>query len=273
MQACSFLHSGFARTRVNHKLKNEDALGLEEQFSLYESCFPHITPDQWGKLLRLAESMLEWNTKVNLISRKDALKVVPNHIVPCLAVSLVRRFDHGEKVIDVGTGGGLPGIPMSIINPEANVTLLDSNSKKMMVVNDLCNTLSLDNVQVRCARAEALEGQHFDFMLGRAVSAMPNFLSFSSHLITPVSRSPRVDMPVLTGDAIGSGLLYLKGGDFSNELAEAKITVSTKYAVRDLVPGLMSDKYVLHIPGEKELQVSSSHLTSMHPHSEPTSYR
>lgn len=212
--------------------------------------------------MELGERVLEWNSKVNLISRKDSLNLVPNHIIPCLAMSLVRRFNKNEAVIDVGTGGGLPGLPISIVNPSCQVTLLDSNSKKMMVVEDMAKTLKLDNVRVVCARAEALQGQTFDFVLGRAVSAIPNFLGFSSHLMSPMSTTPIAPLPAahLSGESVlGNGLLYLKGGEFDDELAGAGIVQHTKYAVRDLVPGLDSDKYVLHVPAAEVVAFHERH--------------
>jgi 16S rRNA (guanine527-N7)-methyltransferase len=195
-----------------------DRPDVSEQLRSYTHIFPHITEEQWAQLVLLGESMLEWNTKINLISRKDSFNIVPNHIVPCLAMSLVRRFQKGERVIDVGTGGGLPGIPISIVNPDCHVTLLDSNSKKMAVVSNLVQQLGLSNVDVVCARAEAIaEHCTFDFMLGRAVSAIPTFLGFSSHLMVDVTGT----YAGKDEKGVGRGLLYLKGGDFEDELTNA----------------------------------------------------
>jgi 16S rRNA (guanine527-N7)-methyltransferase len=189
-------------------------------YSAYKKDFETVTDDQWDKLEALSLKLYDWNTKVNLVSRKDVEFLIPNHIVPCLAMSLIRKFGKGETVIDVGTGGGLPGLPLAIICPDAHFTLLDSNSKKMMVVNEIANSLGLNNVNVVCSRAEKLNDK-FDFLLGRAVSALPNFLSFSSHLIDGKSRTLPKDFvrkspSESTGSdsssvSISSGMLYLKG--------------------------------------------------------------
>ena len=189
-------------------------------YSSYKKDFETITDDQWDKLEALSFKLYDWNTKVNLVSRKDVEFLIPNHIVPCLAMSLIRNFGGGETVIDVGTGGGLPGLPLAIICPDAHFTLLDSNSKKMMVVSEIANSLGLKNVNVVCSRAEKLNDK-FDFLLGRAVSALPNFLSFSSHLIDGKSRALPKDYVQkslsessgsnLPSVSISSGMLYLKG--------------------------------------------------------------
>lgn len=103
----------------------------------YKQDFPHITSLQWKLLEALSLKLYNWNTKVNLISRKDIDSLVPNHVVPCLGISQVRVFQKGETIIDVGSGGGLPGLPTAIVCPDAQFTLLDSNNKKMMVKRNL----------------------------------------------------------------------------------------------------------------------------------------
>ena len=121
---------------------------------------------QYDKLNQLYIITKQWNEKVNLISRKDIDYLIPNHILPSLSISLIKYFDHHDTIIDVGTGGGFPGLPLAIICPMANFTLLDSSSKKMMVVNDIVNSLELKNVKVINSRAELYRIEKYDFILG-----------------------------------------------------------------------------------------------------------
>lgn len=190
-------------------LSSETTSDWHPDFSPYKKDFDSISDEQWDKLEELSLKLFDWNTKVNLVSRKDVEFLIPNHVIPCLSMSLIRNFKKGETVIDVGTGGGLPGLPLAIICPDAQFTLIDSNSKKMMVVNDMAASLGLKNVRVICCRAEKLT-EKFDFLLGRAVSALPNFLSFSSHLIKEKSAASSTTIAD-TGITVSSGMLYLKG--------------------------------------------------------------
>lgn len=221
----SFINVAIKGDALRHHLSNQKLALFSTSawlpdYSSYKKDFGNITDDQWDKLEVLSLKLYDWNTKVNLVSRKDVEFLIPNHVIPCLAMSLIRNFGAGETVIDVGTGGGLPGLPLAIICPDAHFTLLDSNSKKMMVVSEIASSLGLKNVNVVCSRAEKLTDK-FDFLLGRAVSALPNFLSFSSHLIDEKSRASSSNFvrkpsseSATTGPssiAISSGMLYLKG--------------------------------------------------------------
>ena len=201
--------SYFLKSHTQKSLSSETTSDWHPDFSPYKKDFNSISDEQWDKLEELSLKLYDWNTKVNLVSRKDVEFLIPNHVIPCLSMSLIRNFKKGETVIDVGTGGGLPGLPLAIICPDAQFTLIDSNSKKMMVVNDMASSLGLKNVRVICCRAEKLP-EKFDFLLGRAVSALPNFLGFSSHLINEKSAVSSTTIANI-GVTISSGMLYLKG--------------------------------------------------------------
>lgn len=205
-----------------------------DQLGLFRKYFPTVQDDAWSKLVDFSNLIVEWNEKVNLVSRKDIDEVVHRHMLPSIAVSKIKGFKRGEKVIDIGCGGGFPGLPLAILNPQTNFTLLDGSTKKMAVVQDMADKLKLENVRVMACRAEDCH-EHFDSLLGRAVSAIPNFLSFSSHLQYPSSSS---------------GLWYIKGGEFADELREAKVKSYTLFPVKDALP-IESDKYVLHIPASE----------------------
>ena len=219
-------------------------LDWQPDYTSYKKDFPNLADSQWKQLEALSLKLYDWNTKVNLVSRKDVEFLIPNHIIPCLSMSLIRNFNKGETIIDVGTGGGLPGLPLAIACPNAQFTLVDSNSKKMMVVSDIAAILGLKNVRVICSRAEKVN-ETFDFMLGRAVSALPNFLSFSSHFVDGKSVAPytSVDYQSVKGQkggiTISSGLLYLKGGSahlFSYDILRILLS-----SVTGLIYGLYAD--------------------------------
>jgi 16S rRNA (guanine527-N7)-methyltransferase len=211
----------------------------------YLASFPHLAPaqvDQLGDFVRFAK---DWNTRVNLVSRKDVENLVSRHVIPSLSITLVRHFSSGESVIDVGTGGGFPGIPLAIACPDAKFTLLDSSSKKMNIVADMVRLLGLTNVDVITARAEEHTEKKYNFVLGRAVTSLPDFVSWTAHMLkrTPGTKGD--------GTSPSGGLLYLKGGDIEAELKQLRIKRYQTYHIKDLVPGLETDKYILHLPASE----------------------
>jgi len=209
------------------------------------------------QLNQLACKLYDWNSKVNLISRKDIDSLVLNHIIPSLSISLVKQFNNDETIIDIGTGGGLPGLPMAIACPNAKFTLLDSNGKKIAIVDDMIQSIGLKNVKTIRGRAEDIS-RTFDYMMGRAVSAVPTFLGFSSHFVDGKSQAKPSKSPN-DNIIIESGLLYLKGGDFGEELNEASISQYHLFPVKELVH-IESDKNVLFVPAN---QIVSFHMNKI----------
>ena len=210
--------------------------------SLLDS-FDFITQTQQKQLNSLNNAIKNWNIKINLISRKDIDNLMLHHIIPSLSVALVRRFSIGDSVIDVGTGGGFPGLPLAIICPEAHFTLLDSNSKKMQVLQSVVEELGLSNVKLAHSRAEAHAGVQYKYVLGRSVKSLPEFVGYTSHMLQRSGR--RTDSSSAGGEG---GILYIKGGDIQPELNELGIKHSSIHYMRDLITGLETDKFVLYIP-------------------------
>lgn len=174
---------------------------------LIRKYFPKLTDSQYEALEALAGLYQDWNTKVNLISRKDMDHFYERHVLHSLGVAKFVNFRPGSKVLDVGTGGGFPGIPLAILFPEANFTLVDSIRKKVRVVEEVAHLLSLTNVHALHTRAEDLKDS-YDYVVSRAVTAMPRFVGWTKTLIKREAGLP--------GDC---GIWYLKGGDLTEELA------------------------------------------------------
>lgn len=148
----------------------------------------------------------EWNEKINVVSRKDIENIFERHILHSLAIEKVCHFKPNSEILDVGTGGGFPGIPLAIMFPDVNFTLIDSVGKKIKVVNEIKNALGLKNVNAYQIRAEQVKGS-FDFIVSRAVTQMPEFVSWVRNKISKIQYHN-----------LDNGILYLKGGDLTEEL-------------------------------------------------------
>ena len=169
--------------------------------------FPTLTPTQIAQYTQAVSLYEEWNARINVISRKDMEHFVLHHLLHSLGIAKIHPFSVGLKVLDVGTGGGFPGIPLAILYPEVSFHLVDSIGKKIKVVQEVATALDLTNITYQQARVETLEGQ-YDYIVSRAVTQMADFYKLTKHLIKPVTHK---------GDK--RGILYLKGGDLTEELA------------------------------------------------------
>ena len=170
--------------------------------------FPKLTQEQKEKYSKLVQLYKYWNSKVNLISRKDIDNLEINHILHSLSIVKIVSFKDSTSVLDVGTGGGLPGIPLAIFFPKVNFTLIDSIGKKIKVVKSICNELSINNVNSINDRVEN-HLDHYDFILSRAVTRMDNFYKL-------VYKNFRYN----SSNKIKNGIISLKGGDLDEELKD-----------------------------------------------------
>lgn len=168
--------------------------------------FPDLTPIQIEQFSKLAELYKDWNSKINVISRKDIDELYTRHVLHSLAIAKIQQFHKGASILDVGTGGGFPGIPLAILFPDTDFYLIDVIAKKIKVVNEVAKTIGLQNVRAEQKRAELVKDK-FDFIVSRAVTNMPDFVSWVKGKIKTENTHK-----------LKNGILYLKGGDLSEEL-------------------------------------------------------
>ena len=177
---------------------------------LIQKYFPNLTEKQIEQFIKLDELYKEWNEKINVISRKDMDSLYEKHILHSLGIAKVMAFSDRTKVLDIGTGGGFPGIPLAILFPEVHFTLVDSIGKKITVVKEVSEGIGLKNITAIHSRAEDIKGQ-FHFVVSRAVTQMPVFLRWLRGKFDKEQFNPK-----------HNGVLYLKGGDLAEELAGLK---------------------------------------------------
>ncbi|MCK5782545.1 MAG: 16S rRNA (guanine(527)-N(7))-methyltransferase RsmG [Flavobacteriales bacterium] len=170
--------------------------------------FPDLNEKQLEQFSKLEEVYKDWNSKINVISRKDIDELYLRHVLHSLGIAKVQQFKKGTKIMDVGTGGGFPGIPLAIMFPETNFLLVDSIAKKLKVVQAVADELGLENVKVVHERAENIKDD-FDFIVSRAVTNMPDFVRWVRKKIKKDSKHEK-----------RNGILYLKGGDLTEELKD-----------------------------------------------------
>jgi 16S rRNA (guanine527-N7)-methyltransferase len=181
---------------------------------LLHDYFPDLTEQQLHSFDRLEGLYKEWNAKINVISRKDESNFYERHVLHSLGISKVIRFNPGSNILDIGTGGGFPGIPLAILHPDTQFTLIDSIGKKIKVVNEVVEALGLQNVETIHGRAENTKGK-YDFIVSRAVTSMPLFLSWTRGKFKQENRH----------NELKNGILYLKGGELSEELSSIKYPI------------------------------------------------
>jgi len=197
--------------------------------------FPELTEVQISQFQQLEALYHDWNSKINVISRKDIDQLYVKHVLHSLAIAKIQKFEPGTYVLDVGTGGGFPGIPLAIIFPETRFYLIDVILKKINVVKAVAESLDLKNVKAEQIRAENVKGD-FDFIVSRAVTNMPDFVSWIKDKIKKQQKHE-----------LKNGILYLKGGDLTEELAS--FPNATEYSIFDFFDDeFFETKKVVHLP-------------------------
>jgi len=207
-----------------------------EGFALVEKYFPEITAQQKDQFREVGALYEHWNAQINVVSRKDIHEIYSRHVLHSLGLAKHINFLPGADIMDVGTGGGFPGIPLAILHPESNFTLVDSIGKKIKVVKEISRSLSLQNVTAYHERAEKIDHK-FDFIVSRAVTRIGPFYSWVKGKFKKESSHE-----------VKNGIFYLKGGDLKEELADSKL----RFKLFDLSESFEEDFYetkkVLYVP-------------------------
>lgn len=203
-----------------------------EQLTHY---FPDLQPAQIKKFSHLGDLYADWNSKINVISRKDIDALYEKHVLHSLGIAKVLSFKKGSRILDVGTGGGFPGIPLAILFPEVDFYLIDAIGKKIKVVQAVIDALGLRNVEARHQRAQGFK-QPVDFVVSRAVTRMEDFVPWVQKNVKNKGHH-----------RLNNGILYLKGGDLTQELAP--FSAATIFSLSDYFSEeFFSTKKVVHLP-------------------------
>lgn len=211
---------------------------MNQDAELIFKYFPNLSPKQKDQLQQLGPLYNEWNEKINVISRKDMENFYAHHVLHSLGIAKVMEFEPGTKVLDIGTGGGFPGIPLSILYPKVAFHLVDSIGKKISVVKDIAKQLGLQNVEAEQVRAEELV-RRYDFIVSRAVTQMANFYPWVKN------KFKKEDI-----NEFPNGIFYLKGGDIDDEMEELNVSYVTYHLEDYFTEPFFDSKKVIYMPYE-----------------------
>lgn len=202
--------------------------------------FADFSDKQNAQFRQLEGLYREWNEKINVISRKDIDALYEKHILHSLAIAVLCNFDNGAEVVDIGTGGGFPGVPLAIFFPDVQFTLVDSIGKKIRVVEEVVQATGLQNVTAVHGRVEELQGKMFDYAVSRAVAPLGDLWRWINSRIRPGQKS----------DEFPNGLICLKGGDLTKEIRESGLKkIVQAWDVSNIFPeSAFENKYVLYVP-------------------------
>ncbi len=210
----------------------------QKRLEVITQYFSDFSETQLQQLLLLDEVYKNWNEKINVISRKDIDQLYERHVLHSLAIAAVMDFTGSPDIIDIGTGGGFPGIPLAIMYPDISFHLVDSIGKKLKVVNEVATALQLKNITTQHIRAEEIKGRKFDFAISRAVAPLKDLWRWSK----PLLRDQR------TMQSFKNGLVCLKGGDLTAEIAESRLKPYTWKLDEVFDREYFKEKYLLYTP-------------------------
>lgn len=206
------------------------------KLELITKYFADFTEHQLQQLTALEELYKEWNSKINVVSRKDIESLYLNHVLHSLSIAAVIQFHPGTRIVDIGCGGGFPGVPLAIFFPEVEFHLVDSIAKKLKVVDAVCEGAGIQNITTQHTRAEEIKGRKFDFAVSRAVAPLKDLLRWSHPLVEKGKKQE-----------LANGLICLKGGDLTQEIFESGarpgvVPISTLFK-----EDYFQEKFVLHV--------------------------
>ena len=200
--------------------------------------FGDFTENQLHQFGQLAELYRDWNEKINVISRKDIDELYERHVLHSLAIAAINNFHDGAQVVDIGTGGGFPGIPLAIFFPNVEFLLSDSIGKKIKVVQGVAEAVGLKNVTAVHSRVEEIKGRTFDFAVSRAVAPLGDLWRWTNHMIKKGKAA----------DDYPNGLICLKGGDLKKEIADSKLNARS-ISVSEIFPEpFFEEKFLVYVP-------------------------
>jgi len=198
--------------------------------------FPELSQTQREKIQELDKLYRHWNAQINVISRKDIDNIMVHHVLHSLSIGKIINFMKGTRIMDIGTGGGFPGIPLAIMFPQCEFTLVDSVGKKTIVAQEVANALGLTNITVLKTRAEDFP-EKFDFVVSRAVAPIPQLINWTKKNVKPGGAN-----------SLPNGMIFLKGGDISEELKPYRKHCE-KWNIRNLFEEeYFEEKYIVFIP-------------------------